>query len=191
MEPRARSYDAPESAPRPGFGAAPNGGGGTGASGGTEPSPSDAFKEAASRFAEVKEYAGYYVGAKVDSIKVTLRNVAVYAALGLVGGIVGVAVLIAATVMLLNGLAGAIGAFFDPDKPWVGNLVVGLLIVGGAAAAVIFGLKSITGSSRKRTIEKYENRKRDERSIYGHDVQQRAAEQERTRQQQQQQRPGA
>lgn len=178
---RARTYDAPESAPRPGFGTSP---GPDRAGGGGEPSPADAFKEAASRFAELKEYVGYYIGAKLDGAKITLRNVAIYVVLGVVGGIVGVALLIAATVMLLNGLAGAIGAIFNPDKPWVGNLVMGLLLVGGAVSVVIFGLKSITGSSRKRTIEKYENRKRDERGAFGHDVQQRAAEEQRLRQQQ-------
>ena len=181
---RSRTYDAPESAPRQGLG-----GGATGydvppANG--APGPAEAFKEAASRFAELKEYAGYYVAAKADSIKVTLRNIALYAVLGIVGGIVGLGVLIAAAVMLLNGLSGLIGEIF-PEKweHWGGDLVLGLLLVGGAAAAVIFGLKSITGSSRKRTIEKYENRKRDERNVYGHDVQDRAAEQERVRQQQQ------
>lgn len=181
---RSRTYDAPESAPRQGLG-------GTGAAGFDEPAanggaaPAEAFKEAASRFAELKEYAGYYVAAKADSIKVTLRNIAIYAVLGIVGGIVGLGFLITAVVLLLNGLAGAVGAMFNPDRPWAGDLIVGLLLVGGAAAAVIYGLKSITGSSRKRTIEKYENRKRDERNVYGHDVQDRAAEQERVRQQQQ------
>lgn len=176
---RARSYDAPESASRPkpfGNGHDPAGAGADG------PSPADAVKEAASRFAELKEYAGYYVAAKVDGIKVSLRNIAIYIALGIVGGIVGIALLIAATVMLLNGLSGLIGEIF-PEKweHWGGDLVLGLLLVGGAAAGVVFGLKSITGSSRKRTIEKYENRTREERRVYGHDVHQRAVEQERFR----------
>ena len=63
-----------------------------------------------------------------------------------------------------------------------------MVVVGGLQAAiggVLFALKSITGSSRKRTIEKYENRKRDERNLYGHDVADRA------REQQQQQATGA
>ena len=174
---RTRTYDAPESSPRQTFSAdAPDGAAG--------PSPADAFKEAASRFAEVKEYAGYYVGAKLDGIKLTFRNIALYAVLGIVGGIVGLGFLITAVVLLLTGLAGLIGEIF-PQKweHWGGNLVLGLLLVGGTVAAILFGLKSITGSSRKRTIEKYENRKRDERRVYGHDVQQRAAEQERLKQQ--------
>ena len=176
---RARTYDAPESAPRQGFGA-----GDPDSAAGTGPSPTEAFKEAASRFAEVKEYAGYYVGAKLDGMKLTFRNIALYAVLGIVGGIAGLGFLITAVVLLLTGLAGLIGEIF-PHKweHWGGNLVLGLILVGGTVGVIIFGLKSITGSSRKRTIEKYENRKRDERRVYGHDVQQRAAEQERLKQQ--------
>ena len=55
---------------------------------GTSP-PADAVKEAAARFAEVKEYAGVLVAAKLDALKLSLRNVALYAVLGIVGGVVG------------------------------------------------------------------------------------------------------
>src|SRR5688572_21462422 len=51
--------------------------------------PTEHFKEAMNRVAELKEFASYYVGAKLDGIKVTLRNVGVYAALGIVGLIAG------------------------------------------------------------------------------------------------------
>ena len=177
---RIRFYDTPESAARPGA-AGSSSNGGTG-----EPSPTQSFKEAASRFAELKEYAGLYLAAKADGIKVSLRNVLVYAALGLVGGIVGIGFLIYAVVLLLNGLAGLVGEIFpERFEHWGGPLVVGLLLVGGTAAAIVYGLKSITNTSRKRLVEKYENRKRDERRVYGHDVQERAAEQERIRQEQQ------
>lgn len=180
---RTRIYEAPDTAPGARFG---NGHGpgpaGEPSAGADGPSPAEAVKEAASRFAELKEYAGYYVAAKLDGIKLSLRNLAIYAALGVVGGIAAIGFIIAAVVMLLNGLSGLIAQIF-PEK-WEyfgGDLVLGLLLVGGTVAAVIFGLKSITGSSRKRTIEKYENRTRDERRVYGHDVHERAAEQERIR----------
>jgi hypothetical protein len=150
---------------------APGNGHGTAA-----PSPSEALKDASQRVAEIKEYASYLVAAKLDGLKLTLRNIVLYAALGLVGAVIGATVLVTASVYLLSGLAGAIGAIF-PDRYgwWLGRV----LVIGGAVAGVMFLMKSLTGSSRKRTIEKYENRKRVERNLYGHDVEERAREQAR------------
>jgi hypothetical protein len=146
-------------------------------------SPADAVKEAAAKLGEVKEYAGVLIAAKLDALKLSLRNVALYAVLGIVGGMVAIGMLITAGVLLMTGLAGLIGEIF-PEKweDWGGPLVLGLLIVGVAVGGVLFAMKSITGSSRKRTIEKYENRKRDERFAYGHDVAERAREQVQQRQ---------
>jgi len=134
------------------------------------PSPAEHIKEAATRFGELKEFASYYAGAKLDGIKVTLRNAGVYAALGIVGLIAGSAVITTAVVLLLVGLALGIGKIFDPDQPWVGAVVVGLLVLGGLAGGIIFGLKWLTNTSRKKLVQKYENRQRDQRINFGEDV---------------------
>jgi hypothetical protein len=141
--------------------------------------PAESFKNAAAHFAELKEYAGLFVAAKLDALKLTLRNVVLYAVLGLLGAIVGVALIVTAAVYLLSGLAGAIGEIFpQPYEWWAGRLIVGALVLGVTFGGVLFLMKSLTGSSRKRTIEKYENRKRDERDAFGHDVRDRAREQQ-------------
>ena len=176
-----RIYTAPDTAPRVQPSSSSNACNGHGDANGS--SPADAVKEAAAKLGEVKEYAGVLIAAKLDALKLTLRNVALYAVLGIVAGLVGIGMLITAGVLLMTGLAGLIGEIFPNDyEHWGGPLVLGLLIVGVAVGGVLFAMKSITGSSRKRTIEKYENRKRDERFAYGHDVAERAREQVQQRQ---------
>lgn len=137
--------------------------------------PTDAFRDVGGRLAELKEFASYYVGAKLDSYKVSLRNLGMYAALGIVGLIAGSAIITTAAVLLLVGLAVAIGKPFNPDQPWVGALVVGLLVLGGLAFGIIFFMKKLTNTSRKRLVQKYENRQRDQRIHFGEDVRGRRA----------------
>jgi hypothetical protein len=137
--------------------------------------PADAFRDAGLRFGELKEFASYYVAAKLDAIKVTGRNLGIYAALGIVGLIAGGTIISTAAVLLLVGLALAIGKPFEPDQPWVGALVVGVLVLGGLAAGIILFMKKLTNTSRKRVVEKYENRQRDQRINFGEDVRGRRA----------------
>ena len=133
-------------------------------------SPTEHLKQAMSRIGELKEFASYYAGAKLDGIKVTLRNVGVYAALGIVGLVATSAIVTTAVVLLLVGLALAIGKPFDPDQPWVGAVVVGLLVLGGLAGGIIFGMKWLTNTSRRKLVQKYENRQREQRTNFGEDV---------------------
>src|SRR3954470_5536294 len=173
MEPNPH-YSAPNTGHRSRFGEDAPEAFGTSASGGGNghagPSPAEAFKQAGARLAEVKEYAGYFVAAKVDALKLTVRNLVLYAILGVVGAVVGVTILVTASVYLLSGIALGIGKLFPAGhEVWTGRLIVSVLVIGGTVAGVMLLMKSLTGSSRKRTIEKYENRKRDERNVHGTD----------------------
>jgi hypothetical protein len=132
-------------------------------------SPAESLKEAANRIAELKEFASYYVGAKLDGIKVSVRNIGIYAALGIVGLIAASAVITTAVVLLLGGLAWGIGDLLW-DKYWLGALIVGLLVLGGLAGGIIFGMKKLTNTFRKQLVQKYENRQRDQRINFGEDV---------------------
>ena len=146
-------------------------------SNGHDPSAGEALKQAGAHLRELKEYASLYVTAKLDSFKLTMRNIVLYAALGIVGAIVAVGLLITAAALLLTGLAGGIGALFEPDRYWVGALIVGFAVLALAMGGIFFVMRMLSGSSKKRTIEKYEQRKRQERIEHGHDVEERAREQ--------------
>ena len=149
-------------------------GAGSSSSNGAGHHPADAFRDVGARLGELKEFASYYVAAKLDSYKVSIRNLGVYAALGIVGLIAGGTIISTAAVLLLVGLAWGLGKLLG-GQLWLGALIVGLLVLGGVAAGIILFMKKLTNSSRKALVEKYENRQRDQRIFFGEDVRGRRA----------------
>ena len=124
---------------------------------------------------ELKEYASYYLTAKVDGFKRTLRNLGLYAALGVVGLLVGGAIVATAAGLLVVGIAEGLGRLFG-DRYWLGDLVTGVIVLGAVGGAVWFMMKKLTGTWRSQTIRKYEQRKQTQRVRFGHTVNDRAAE---------------
>ena len=136
-------------------------------------SPSEALHVAMAKIAELREYASYFLAAKIDGLKVGLRNAGIYAALGVLGAIAGAGLIVMAVALFLIGCAHGLGALFG-GRDWLGDLIVGVVVLAIVAVGAILGLKMVTGSSRKKTVEKYETRQHQQRRSYGHDVQQRA-----------------
>src|SRR5690348_17351169 len=73
-------------------------------------SPAQAWREGFAKVAEVRAYAAHFVAAKIDGIKVSIRNAGIYAALGVVGLIALAAVIATTVALLLVGISGAFGA---------------------------------------------------------------------------------
>ena len=136
----------------------------------------DAFARISSGVGELKEYMGYFVGAKMDAMKSSIRNVGLLAGVGVVGLIVGGAILATAGVLLVTGIAQGLGVLFG-YRMWLGNLVTGLFILGMLGVGVWIMMSKVKNSWRNATWKKYEDRKREQREKYGHDVHRRAAEQ--------------
>jgi len=140
--------------------------------------PSEALKETLKLVGEAKEYASYYVAAKIDGYKATAKNVGIYAGLGVVGAAIGLTFLVVSVYMLVSGLAGGLShlavSLFGERWAWLGPTTLGLIVIGGAVVGILLGMKWIFGSSRSHTVAKYEDRKRKQRSQFGHDVAQRA-----------------
>jgi hypothetical protein len=135
--------------------------------------PPQALREALHRLAELREYVAYYVSARLDRLKLSLRRAGLLAAVAVVGLIVGSTVLVCGAVLLCVGLAQAISAVLG-GRAWAGNLIVGisiLLLVGGGGW---LGLRWLRGSLRKRTVQKYELRQTRQRDAFGRDVEQSA-----------------
>src|SRR4051794_4376294 len=79
------------------------------------PAPGDSLRSAGRHLSELKAYLGHFLSAKSDAMKLSLKRVVIFIGLGLAGLVVGGAMLAAAGVLLLSGLAHAIGAIFEPD----------------------------------------------------------------------------
>src|SRR3954453_9939610 len=98
----------------------------------------DAFKEALGRLAEAREYVGHLAAAELDRVKLKVRRALMWAAAGVVGLVLMLAVLVSAAFLLLAGIAEAIGNLFG--HLWIGNVIVGGGILLLTAAAVWLGL---------------------------------------------------
>ena len=138
--------------------------------------PPEALKDVSTRLSELGEYVSYYLGAKVDGVKVSLRNAGIYAGLGVIGLMAGGGFVVTLIVLLLRGIAGGIGAIFEPDRPWAGELITAALFLSAMGIGVMMALKMLTKSSRERTAKKYAARQQQERSKFGTDVRQRSQE---------------
>jgi len=132
------------------------------------------FATIGERFGEIREYASYYVSTKTDALKSKVTWLAIYAALGIIGAIVGVAVLATAGVLLVRGIADGLGAAFD--RPWLGELVTGLGILLLLGIGVVVGLKILSGTFKRKLMAKYEQRHQEQRERFGSDVLERARE---------------
>ncbi len=138
----------------------------------------EGFHRATQLIGEYKEYASYYMATKIDGIKASIRNIGIYAGLGIAGLMAFSALITTAVALFLVGAAMGLAHIFDPPKYWLGALIVGfgVLVLIGIGAAI--GLSKANAGFRKATVDKYEQRKRWQRGQFGRDVEQAAAAKE-------------
>jgi hypothetical protein len=127
-------------------------------------------------FAELKDYVGYYVGAKLDKVKWSFTKIGVYAALGIVGFLALSAILTTTVVIFLVGLATALGRAFGEDMWWLGWLIVGGVILIGTGVGLWLAISAFLRRSGKTLVERYEAKREAQHARYGHHVRSRAAD---------------
>jgi hypothetical protein len=135
----------------------------------------EAFHRIKGDIDELKAYAGHYIAARIDGIKRTVRNIGLYAALGVLGLIAGGAIVATAAGLLIVGLAELLTWLFG-GRAWLGDIVTGLLVLGVIGAGAWWMMNKLTNTWRSQTVKKYEQRKQSQRERFGHDVPGRAAE---------------
>jgi len=146
-----------------------------GAHNGDAQSPMDAFRDAGEKLVELKSYVSYYVAAKADQLKTTVRNLVLYAGLGVVGLFIAATAIIMGVAIFCLGFAYTLTAAFG-GRAWAGFLVAGSVIVALIAAGAFVGYLMVTRSARKRMVEKYEQLQHQQRLEFGNDVCLRAEE---------------
>lgn len=132
--------------------------------------PSGSLRDAGRHLAELKAFAQNYIDARLDSVKLGFKKFVVIMIFAAVGLLIAGAMLAAAGAMLMIGIAQAIGAAFDPPKPWIGYLIVGAVAVIGAPTATWFILRYVTGLCCQQTRERYDRKHALQRAINGRDV---------------------
>lgn len=139
-----------------------------------KPNPAvEAFHRIKCDLDELKEYGSYFLSAKIDGIKQSIRTVGLYAVLGVLGLIVGGAIVATAAGMIVVAIGQGLGALFG--HMWLGYLVTGVVILGIVGLGAWMMIKKLTGAWRSSTLKKYEQRKATQRIRFGgHNVTDRA-----------------
>jgi len=133
----------------------------------------EAFSRITHDAAELKEYAQYYIAAKIDSFRSAVKRVAILAGIGVMAAVAGCTVIAVAVGLVLVGIAEALGNLFG-GRYWLADIVVGVVVLGALALTIWLMMKKLTGSWRSQTVKKYEERKQSQRERFGHDVEERA-----------------
>lgn len=135
--------------------------------------PSEAWDAIVARIGELREYAGYYIAANVDRLRLTGRSFLMWGILSVVVGATVVSIVVAASVLLVVSLSTGLGRLLG-GRIWLGQLIVSgtilLLASGGVWLALWISLRKY----QRMLVEKYERRKQKERTEYGTDVEERA-----------------
>lgn len=134
----------------------------------------DSGRRISTLIGELKEYSAYFLSTKADGLKTSLRQVGVYAALGMVGLIALASIICVSVVLLLVGAAGGIGAALG-GQIWIGDLIIGAFILLSLSAGIVLGLGWFSRSMRAKTVKKYEQRQSWQRGQFGRDVEETAA----------------
>jgi membrane protein implicated in regulation of membrane protease activity len=146
---------------------------GAGASADDSTAATEALGRMRAHFAELTTYVRYFIAAKADGLKVTGRNIGIYAALGLMGLAAGLAFIVTTVVLICVGIAAALVSLFN-GSIWAGTLVAGILFITLLAGGIFLGMRMITRASRERTVKKYASLQQQQRAKFGTDVERRS-----------------
>jgi hypothetical protein len=140
-----------------------------------ELSPPEALHRLQEHVRELQAYFTHFVSAKVDGFRLSTLQLAVWAALGVVGLIASAALVVSAIVLVLVGAAAGLALLFG-GQLWLGQVVVG----GGSlillALGIWIGLRTWQRKARQQKVQQYDELQRQQRDAFGRSVADRATE---------------
>ncbi len=128
---------------------------------------------------ELRTYFAYWMSAQRDRAKLKLRNIAIMAALGVIGLIALATVIVYAVIMLMGSLGMGLAELFgliNPRLMFLGPLLLGAIVLAGLGWGMMFAMNKVFGLSHTKTQEKYDAQRTQQRVRFGHDVSDRASQ---------------
>jgi cytochrome c biogenesis protein CcdA len=105
----------------------------------------------------------YYLSTRTDRLLLVVKNAVVFGVLGIVAGLVGVTVVITATIDLCAGIVGGLEQLFG-RYAWIAPLLFGVVVLGTVGLAGLIFIRRFTSGSKERLVSAYEQRQRRQRS---------------------------
>ncbi|HEX4149706.1 MAG TPA: phage holin family protein [Pirellulales bacterium] len=118
---------------------------------------------------ELREYFSYYIGARTDLFRARLRRLVVAAVSIFVVAVAAATFAATASALVLVGLGAGLGELLG-GRIWLGNALVGVLVLVVVGLGGVGATRWLNTSSRMKTIRSYAQRRERQRRQFGRDV---------------------
>lgn len=122
---------------------------------------------------ELVAYLSHFLSAQVDTLKLSGRQILLWAAIVSLGGVVAVSALAMSVGLLLTGLATGMGLAVG-GAMWLGQVIVGLGLLVSFGIVTLIGWSRIQNRSRTQKVQDYAERQQQQRLQFGRSVADRA-----------------
>ena len=140
-----------------------------------EPSPAEALRRLQQQVGELQAYLTHFISAKIDGLVLSARQLVLWAALGVVGLMAVVGLVVTAVVLVLVGAADGFARLFG-GQWWLGALVVGVGTLGLLVLGIFIGMRTWQSRWRQQKVQQYDERQLQQHAAFGHSVADRATE---------------
>src|SRR5262245_22465004 len=140
-----------------------------------EPSPAEALRLLQQHVGELQAYLTHFVSAKIDGFVLSARQLALWAALGVVGLIAAVGLVVTAVALVLVGAADGFAVLFG-GRWWLGALVAGGGTLVLLVLSIFIGMRIWEIKWLQQKVQQYDESQLQQNATFGRSVADRATE---------------